>query len=163
MRSPMARHRPWISDQFWIAHESLPAFDRIAALFGRNGWWRLGEGGATLIEGKTAPDLSEFMSKAMADSVPAVVHAPDYEFQDSTEAAMQSLMTDGVQLVEALTPEGGVHWFVHDVIVVLSYAKGSQWEWRIATGATGAMLLAVDRKGRPRLLLNEWMRSGGES
>lgn len=154
IRSPLARWRPWVSDGVWIAHESHVLFGKLSALMPRNGWWKLGPGGAEIVPDKTSPDLASMMVAVGASLGHCVVERGEYERSESVEAAAEIA---GSRLVEAVGDDGQLWLFDQDIIEAADHRH--EWEWRLApdptrgTAVVAHLLIGVDRKGRARFAL----------
>lgn len=153
IRSPLLRQRPWVSDDVWIAHESLQLFDRLAGLMPRNGWWRLtaadGEMGAEFEPERPGTDLVALVERLAATAQPCVVAHDDYQWSDSRESAMA---VSGTQTLEVLDGDLARWEFDHDLLAPLVHTN-TDWTWKLAPHARSAALVAFDRKDRPRYVL----------
>lgn len=161
VRSPLIRHRPWLSDRTWIAHESLTVFVRLAGLMPRNGWWVLGEGGATHRDDVEAPDLEAKVVELVGRSEPCVINFDEYQRTADSRAAMHAAIEIS-QRAEVIDQQGDVWIFNQDHIEVATLQQ-DPWTWRLAPERDGAALIGIDRKGRPRFVLMSLHQAPSES
>lgn len=150
VRSPLVRHRPWLSDSTWIAHESLQLFSQLAGVMGANGWWQLTHDGPVHHGDGGRVDLAAMVADFYERSEPCVVHADQARRVDSVDEAVAFA---GTQEVEVLDPDGRVWRFDQDRLTPATYLQ-TEWSWRIADHSESvAALVGVDRKDRPRFVL----------
>lgn len=157
VRSLVFRHRPWLSDGVWIAHEALPLFSRLAAILPSPGRWQFTESGPvpTKVEG-SAPDLTQKMRDLVGRATPCVLEPVDYQWRNNpSDAAVAAL--EAPQLVRVIAADGHPWTFDADIVNGATATRTDGWTWKFA-GPTagsgkGAALVGFDRKNRPRFAL----------
>lgn len=141
--SPLIRVRPWISDNVFIAHESLPLFHRIAQVLPSNGWWRLTSTGAESLPGRAFPDLdAEIRARAVA-SVPCRVDMAPREAFPTRDAAMT---TTEPAAVDVITDAGTL------ARVDQRYLDSAYMDlrWQLDDTPGCPVVVGFDHKDRPR-------------
>jgi hypothetical protein len=146
--APLMFHAsPWLTDQAWIAHESLPVFAPIAASYPNGRWHCCAHPGDDLSD-FPAPDLPGMIGLLADRSTPCVLDLDHVHPAPSIPAAIAEIPA-GPQVVQVLA-EDGTLWSFNGAFLIGATVGITRESWRISPlDATQRALVMFDPDGAP--------------